>query len=112
MSNILLKSEQAKICEKYKSPVFFCGDGEKLGIALKSLTGSPVYGVRHPRENDHCGWYVWAGEYSDADDFFSAMHIEHIPEYIPFVEKYLALAPGFKFIIDSKGYEDVWYEPS
>ncbi|WP_455685330.1 immunity protein Imm33 domain-containing protein [Variovorax paradoxus] len=39
------------------------------------------------------------------------MHVEHISEILPIAQKYLALAPGFKFIIDENGYEDVWYEP-
>lgn len=24
---------------------------------------------------------------------------------------YLALAPGYRFIIDDEGYEDIWHEP-
>ena len=106
-----LKEEQQKVCERYQSPGFFCGEEEKLGIALKSLTKSPIYGVRRARKDDTCGWYLWAGEFSDSEDFFSPMHVGHISEILPIAQKYLALAPGFKFIIDKNGYEDVWYEP-
>ncbi|WPH17156.1 immunity protein Imm33 domain-containing protein [Variovorax paradoxus] len=70
MTNSDLKEEQQKVCEKYQSPAFFCGEEEKLGIALKSLTKTPIYGVRRARKNDTCGWYLWAGEFSDAEEFF------------------------------------------
>lgn len=105
-----MKKEQQEICDKYRSPAFFCDDEERLGIALNSLTKIPVYGVRRARENDTCGWYLWGGEFSDAEGFFSPVHVGHISEVLPIAKKYLALAPGFKFIIDANGYEDVWYE--
>lgn len=30
--------------------------------------------------------------------------------FLKYIMKYLALAPGFKFIADNNGYEDIWYE--
>ena len=71
----------------------------------------PIYGVRRVRAGGTCGWCFWGGDRSDADDFFSPVHVDHIDDIIPSVLPYLALAPGFKFIIDKNGYEDVWYEP-
>ncbi|WP_443093380.1 immunity protein Imm33 domain-containing protein, partial [Halomonas cupida] len=50
------------------------------------------------------------GECSDAADFFKPLHIEHIKDFFPHVEKYLALSPNHKFIVDRNGYEDVWVE--
>ena len=44
------------------------------------------------------------------EDFFSPLHLEHITEYLPEVEEYLDLPPGFKFIIDDNNDEDVWYD--
>ena len=38
------------------------------------------------------------------------MHAHHLSNYLPLVEKYLALAPRHRFIIDEAGYEDVWLE--
>lgn len=106
-----LKQLQKKICEKYNSPCFFCSENEFVGVAIESIKNQPLYGVRHRRENDTCGWYLWGGEYSDDDEFFQPVHFSHIHEIIPnYALKYLALAPGFKFITDNNGYEDVWYE--
>ena len=48
---------------------------------------------------------------STASDFFSPVHIEHLRDYLPQVEEYLDLPPGFRFLIDGDDYEDVWYDP-
>lgn len=102
---------QKEICDKYNSPFFSCGKDEISGIALLSLNEVPIYGVRRVRAGGACGWFLWGGDRSDADDFFSPVHLGHLEEIIPLVLPYLGLAPGFKFIIDKNGYEDVWYDP-
>ncbi len=82
----------------------------KSGIALETVGQQPIYGIRHPKEKGTTGWYIWAGEYSDADDFYDPLHTAHIEDYFPEVIPYLGLPPGWGFIIDHKGYEDVWYD--
>ena len=49
----------------------------------------------------------YCGEFSEAEDFYKPIHAQHLSKYLPMVEKYLALAPGYRFIIDADGYEDV-----
>lgn len=56
------------------------------------------------------GWYIWSGEWSDSDIFFNPIHAEHLIEKRPEILKYLSLDVGFRFQIDRKGYEDVWYD--
>ena len=90
-----MREQQETLCKKYNSPCFFCSGDEVIGVAINSLMKQPIYGVRHTRENGSCGWY----------------HFSHIDDIVPsFILKYLALAPGFKFISDENDYEDVWYE--
>ncbi|TQV74109.1 hypothetical protein FLL45_14730 [Aliikangiella marina] len=85
--------------------------GTKLGIALETLGKSPINGLRHKEENGTNGWYIWCGEeMSDESDFFAPLHIGHISEYLPEVKEYLSLPPGYRFLIDGKDYEDVWYD--
>ncbi len=83
----------------------------KLGIAISTIGRVPINGLRHPPENGTNGWYIWCGEeLIDEDDFFSPLHVEHIDEYLPIVEKYLALPPGYRFLLDENGYEDLWFD--
>ena len=70
----------------------------------------PLNGLRHPPDRAACGWYLWRGrELSAADDFFSPLHVAHISDYEPAAAAYLALAPGWRFLI-APGYEDVWFD--
>ena len=85
--------------------------GTKLGIALATLGKKPINGLRHNPENGTNGWYIWCGtELSEDSEFFDSLHVEHIREYLPEVEEYLALPPGYRFLIDGNDYEDVWFE--
>lgn len=71
----------------------------------------PIHGLRHPAENGTNGWYIWAGEWEDIEDFFLPLHVDHIRSHLPAVEQYLALPPGWRFLI-AKDYEDVWFDAS
>ena len=65
-------------------------------------------GLRHPPGSDTNGWYLWPGENLSTDrDFFQPVHVEHLYESSPDVVPYLALPPGWRFLV-APGYEDVW----
>jgi len=87
-----IKSEQT-VCEwKGVEPVK-PEAGSKLGIAIDTIGKIPINGLRHKEENGTNGWYIWCGEeMSQAEGFFSPLHIEHITEYLPQVEGYLSAA--------------------
>lgn len=85
-----------------------------IGVALKSFDNGqmPVNGLRHPVQNEQSvNWYIWAGEYSDAQDFFSPVHVSHLLQICPKAISYLGLPPGWRFLFDDH-YEDVWYDES
>jgi len=112
MSTNQLAVAQHETCEKYGAEFCPARPSEKLGIA-DNVRGSvlPINGLRHPPVGDTSGWYVWAGEELSADtDFFKPLHIEHLEEWCPRVQKYLGLAPGWRFLIADE-YEDVWFDP-
>ena len=84
---------------------------EKLGLAIETIGKMPINGLRYNPENGTCGWYIWCGEeLLDDDDFFKPLHVSHISEYLPEVEQYLSLPPGYRFLIAGE-YEDVWHDP-
>lgn len=89
--------------------------GEKIGVAGSTRTVPrtwPLNGLRHRPAADTCGWYIWAGdEMSEDADFFLPLHVDHVAEWCPEAEPYLALPPGWRFLI-APGYEDVWFDPA
>jgi len=107
-------SEQIEVCKKYgvsfvESPVNL-----KVGITKNIKDGIlPINGLRHPREGDTTGWYIWAGEeFSEDPNFFVPLHVEHLKEWCPRIIKYLGLPPGYRFLLGEGDYEDVWEDPS
>ncbi|WP_167094403.1 immunity protein Imm33 domain-containing protein [Massilia frigida] len=105
-------ARQKEVCQQYSSDVVLPDPHLKIGIAIDSLSNMPITGVRCTPENGTDGWYIWGGDHSSETEFYQPLHLSHIGEFAPQVVPYLALAPGFKFIIDNDGYEDVWFDPS
>jgi len=100
---------QKSICKKYNSD-FTPMDGQLfIGLGTE-LEFEPVNGLRHPVHGTMNGWYIWSGEWSNSYDFFKPVHAHCLIEMCPEILKYLSLDIGFRFQIDRKGYEDVWYD--
>ncbi|WP_199962300.1 MULTISPECIES: immunity protein Imm33 domain-containing protein [unclassified Delftia] len=106
-----INSLQKEKCILAGSPESYPDESLKIGIALQTKGKQPVTGMRAHPENGTAGWYIWAGEYSEDPDFFKPIHIGHVPDVWPALMPYLALAPGYRFIIDNEGCEDIWHEP-
>jgi hypothetical protein len=84
---------------------------KKLNVGVSAnLDNNPINGLRHPSEKGTTGWFIWTGEYSDADDFFQPICAEHLLQQRPDIIKYLGLDIGFRFLTDKNGYEDIWYD--
>ena len=98
------------ISQKFNVKAIPCKNNEKLGIALDTLGKFPINGLRHKPENGTCGWYIWCGETMSKDpSFFKSLHVSHINDYLPQIEQYLSLPPGYRFLLASN-HEDVWYD--
>jgi len=106
--------KQKEICAKYAAKYLESPFDSLIGVALSSfeLFQMPINGLRHPLENPNfSNWYIWAGEYSNSDDFFQPVHVSHLLEICPKAIKYLGLEPGWRFLFDNQ-YEDVWFDPN
>ncbi len=105
-------SQQIKVCEKYGAKWLGAPLDQKIGVSKNLTSGTmPINGLRHPPENETAGWYIWAGGEIMTDiDFWEPMHIQHLIELYPDILKYLGLPAGYRFQIDNKGYEDVWFD--
>ncbi|KGO88122.1 hypothetical protein Q765_03475 [Flavobacterium rivuli WB 3.3-2 = DSM 21788] len=108
------QDQQKAICDKYNVPCVPSNLNDMLGIAKNVASGlMPINGLRHPLDGNTTGWYIWAGEeFSEEHNFFKRMHVKHLQNINPEIIKYLALPPGHRFLIDDKGYEDVWEDLS
>jgi hypothetical protein len=102
---------QNEICSKYGVAPSPPDPLSKVGIAQNVRSGlRPINGLRHPPEGDTNGWYIWAGEeFSEDPNFFVPLHTEHIKEWCPEILPYLALPPGWRFLV-TPDYEDVWFD--
>jgi len=105
--------KQKDVCERYGSK--WTPINNKLFVGTsENLTADPIHGLRHPYDRETTkgttGWFIWTGDFSEADDFFKPMCAEHLLQIRPQVIKYLGLDAGFRFLADRNGYEDVWYD--
>jgi hypothetical protein len=106
------KINQKLLCSKYNTDYFETPETLKIGISESALNGGilPLNGLRIKPEGDTSGWYIWAGEeLSKEDDFFKPIHISHLDHYLPEIVKFLALPPGWRFLI-ADDYVDVWLD--
>jgi len=85
-------------------------DQEKLGISREALDGAlPLHGLRHLPANGTCGWYIWAGEYSEDPNFFLPLHVSHLASRRPDAAELLSLPPGWRFYL-APDFRDVWFD--
>ena len=109
-----LIKKQKVVCRKYGAEFLASPFNKLIGVALESFDKfqMPINGLRHPIQSEgSASWYIWTGEYSEADDFFKPVHVSHLLEICPKALNYLGLAPGWRFLFDNE-YEDVWRDQS
>ena len=109
MDQDAMEQAQANICKQYGQQFLACPIDSILGVAVQTLGNQPLHGLRHKPKADTNGWYIWAGEYSSASDFFSPLHAIHMLEKAPEVMHFLGLPPGCRFLL-ADGHVDVWFD--
>ena len=105
--------EQQAVCTRFGVQPVAADLTAKVGISRSVRDGQiPLNGMRHPLEEGTTGWFIWAGEDLPSDpDFFVPLHVGHLAEWCPEVLPYLALPPGWRFLLAPE-YEDVWQDAS
>lgn len=102
------EKEQKVICKKYNSAYKPLNENAEIALATSTLGQMPIYASRVDADENGVEWYVYCGEFSNAEDFYEPVAIDCLPEDLPAIIPFLALESGFNFIVDDKGYEDVW----
>ena len=110
--NQAVKAMQRQLCARHGTVYFPSPASLKIGIADSVRGGElPLHGLRRPPEGDMSGWHIWAGEFSEAGDFFKPRHIGRVETWTPLALKFLGLPPGWRFQV-TPDYENVWYDES
>lgn len=100
-----------ELCARVGALPLLPNPGDRIGLARAARCESPVHGLRIAPAPGVSGWYLWAGEMSDADDFFEPTQVVHIDEVCPLAKVFLGLPPGWRFLTDGD-YVDVWFDPA
>ena len=100
---------QRSICLSQKCECVPVADTDNVGIALATIGLTPINGLR-PVTNGTTGWYIWCGEQlSEAPNFFPPLCVEHLLDRLPAVAEFLALRPGYRFLVHAS-YQDIWFD--
>lgn len=106
-----LISEQKLLCEEFESSYIKVSGDDVVAVAVNTLNQEPIVGIRKkPEAEENVAWFIYGGEMGEGEDFFETMTVRELQDILPEVLPYLALAEGFRFMIDREDYEDVWKE--
>lgn len=101
---------QMAVCLKYGAPFIPPTLDSVVGVSVNVTQPNlwPLNGLRHPPEGRTCGWYIWRGEnFSNDAAFFKPVKLLELLPKVADLDRYLALAPGWRFLF-APGSEDVW----
>ena len=92
---------QEETCRRFKVGFTPAPGISRLGIGMDFREGAyPVNGMRSDADGDSSGGFIRSGtELSQDDDHFEALHVAHVQEICPEAMSYLALPPGWRFLI-------------
>ena len=104
-------AEQKLLCEEFDSAYIKVSGDDVVAVAVETLNQEPIVGIRKkPETEENVAWFIYGGELGDGEDFFQTMPVRELQDILPEALPYLALAEGFRFMIDREDYEDVWKE--
>ena len=84
-----------------------------MGLAMETLRDRPLNGMRYLMPEGSSGWYIWGGETRrETADFFTAIQVRDVDDYLPNIRPFLDLPPGFRFLVDKGGRQKVWFDGS
>ena len=105
-----LIEEQQLVCEEFGSAYRAVKETDTVAIALHTLNKEPVVGLRNVPDDNNVSWFIYGGELDASEEFFELISVKELMKEFPEALPYLALDTGYRFMIDSDDYEDVWKE--
>jgi len=110
MNSDLLKRQLDVCARNGAQPAFLAGE-DRLAIGRNfDPKQFPVNGLRHPINQNMCGWYIWSGEELSQDaDYFNVLCYAHLIAKRWEWLDYLALPTGWRFLT-APGHKDIWFD--
>ena len=105
-----LIAEQKLLCEEVGSAYVEVQGDDVIAVAVHTLNKEPIVGLRKLPDENNVSWFIYGGELDGAEDFFELISVQELAKEFPEALPYLALDTGYRFMIDSDDYEDVWKE--
>ena len=100
---------QQKCCEHYSAQYTPVDEEQMVVISDGVYEGLPLEGVRYPSPDHMSGWWLTTDEYNGDTSSLKTVHYIHIVESRPEVAIYMALPPGYRFMLGGEQ-EQVWFD--
>ena len=105
-------NQQLAKCAAYNVQLFACIHSEMVGVAENINSDLlPVNALRIGPDGGATGWYIWAGEWSDDEEFFKPLHVDHLKAWCPQILPFLQFPPGWRVQL-APNHEDAWFDPT
>lgn len=71
--------KQLKMCMKYSQKEDIVSLDSLIALGKNFNPSIQINGLRHPRTESLCGWYIWSGSDFNPEefDFFTTSHVYH-----------------------------------
>ncbi|WP_010604482.1 immunity protein Imm33 domain-containing protein [Pseudoalteromonas maricaloris] len=100
---------QQECCENYRAQYTPVDEEQMVVISDGVYEGLPLEGVRYPSPDHMSGWWLTTDEYNGDTSSLKTVHFTHIVEHRPEVAIYMALPPGYRFMLGGQE-EHVWFD--
>lgn len=107
-----LRSTMKDLCKAHSAEYSEPSWNQTIGVTENLFSGSqPINGLRMTPGEGLTGWFIYAGTSVPMGDHdYQPICAEHLVERKVSYLKFLALPPGWRFLVDDQGYEDVWFD--
>lgn len=105
--------DQQETCRRASAPFAPPLPSQMVAVSEGVVEGDrPLAGVRYVAPGHMSGWYLSTDRYNGDIDTMRVEHLYHITAVRPEIARYIALPPGYRFILwpDAPDADDIWFD--
>lgn len=91
--------QQSEICWEQNLIPLFPNFNQSVVISDDVYEGKDIEGIRYDSPQDETGWYLITDDYNGDIKSLKMVHFYHIAFARPDIMKYLAIPPGYRFLM-------------